>query len=31
MFLALDAPNFMTGAIVDVNGASYLRSWGRPV
>ncbi len=25
-FLALDAPAFMTGCIVDVNGASYLRS-----
>ncbi|MDH5353879.1 MAG: SDR family oxidoreductase [Gammaproteobacteria bacterium] len=25
-FLALDAPQFMTGCIVDVNGASYLRS-----
>ena len=25
-FLALDAPEFMTGSIVDVNGASYLRS-----
>jgi NAD(P)-dependent dehydrogenase (short-subunit alcohol dehydrogenase family) len=25
-FLALDAPEFMTGCIVDVNGASYLRS-----
>ena len=25
-FLATDAPDFMTGAIVDVNGASYLRS-----
>lgn len=25
-FLASDAPDFMTGAIVDVNGASYLRS-----
>ncbi len=25
-FLALEAPDFMTGAIVDVNGASYLRS-----
>jgi hypothetical protein len=24
--LASDAPDFMTGAIVDVNGASYLRS-----
>jgi NAD(P)-dependent dehydrogenase (short-subunit alcohol dehydrogenase family) len=26
MFLASEAPDFMTGAIVDVNGASYLRS-----
>ena len=25
-FLALEAPVFMTGCIVDVNGASYLRS-----
>lgn len=25
-YLALDAPEFMTGCIVDVNGASYLRS-----
>ena len=25
-FLALEAPPFMTGCIVDVNGASYLRS-----
>ena len=25
-FLALDAPPFMTGCIIDVNGASYLRS-----
>lgn len=25
-FLAFDAPEFMTGSIVDVNGASYLRS-----
>lgn len=25
-FLALDAPEFMTGCIVDLNGASYLRS-----
>jgi len=25
-FLASDAPDFMTGAILDVNGASYLRS-----
>ena len=25
-FLALEAPEFMTGCIVDVNGASYLRS-----
>lgn len=25
-FLALEAPQFMTGCIVDVNGASYLRS-----
>ena len=25
-FLALEAPDFMTGAIVDLNGASYLRS-----
>lgn len=25
-FLATDAPPFMTGAILDVNGASYLRS-----
>lgn len=25
-FLASDAPDFMTGAIVDINGASYLRT-----
>ncbi len=25
-FLALEAPQFMTGCIIDVNGASYLRS-----
>jgi len=25
-YLAFDAPEFMTGCIVDVNGASYLRS-----
>ena len=25
-FLALEAPEFMTGCIIDVNGASYLRS-----
>lgn len=25
-YLALDAPEFMTGCIIDVNGASYLRS-----
>ena len=25
-FLASEAPDFMTGAIVDLNGASYLRS-----
>jgi 3-oxoacyl-[acyl-carrier protein] reductase len=25
-FLALEAPAFMTGSIIDVNGASYLRS-----
>lgn len=25
-FLALDAPDFLTGCIIDVNGASYLRS-----
>jgi len=25
-FLAFEAPQFMTGSIVDVNGASYLRS-----
>lgn len=25
-YLALDAPAFMTGCIIDVNGASYLRS-----
>ena len=25
-FLATDAPAFMTGAILDVNGGSYLRS-----
>jgi 3-oxoacyl-[acyl-carrier protein] reductase len=25
-YCALDAPASMTGAIVDVNGASYLRS-----
>jgi len=24
--LATEAPDYMTGAIVDVNGASYLRS-----
>jgi 3-oxoacyl-[acyl-carrier protein] reductase len=26
VFLASEAPDFMTGAIVDLNGASYLRS-----
>jgi NAD(P)-dependent dehydrogenase (short-subunit alcohol dehydrogenase family) len=26
MFLGLEAPEFLTGCIVDVNGASYLRS-----
>jgi 3-oxoacyl-[acyl-carrier protein] reductase len=26
VFLASEAPDFMTGAIVDINGASYLRS-----
>ena len=26
VFLALDAPEFLTGCIIDVNGASYLRS-----
>lgn len=26
VFLASEAPDFMTGAILDVNGASYLRS-----
>jgi NAD(P)-dependent dehydrogenase (short-subunit alcohol dehydrogenase family) len=26
VFLALEAPDFLTGCIVDVNGASYLRS-----
>ena len=26
IFLATDAPEFLTGCIVDVNGASYLRS-----
>lgn len=26
VFLALDAPEFMTGCIIDVNGASYLRT-----
>jgi 3-oxoacyl-[acyl-carrier protein] reductase len=26
LFLASEAPEFMTGAIVDLNGASYLRS-----
>ncbi|MFT6518646.1 MAG: NAD(P)-dependent dehydrogenase (short-subunit alcohol dehydrogenase family) [Candidatus Azotimanducaceae bacterium] len=25
-YLALDAPTFMTGSIIDINGASYLRS-----
>jgi len=25
-FLAMEAPEFMTGCIIDVNGASYLRS-----
>jgi NAD(P)-dependent dehydrogenase (short-subunit alcohol dehydrogenase family) len=25
-FLALEAPEFMTGCIIDINGASYLRS-----
>jgi 3-oxoacyl-[acyl-carrier protein] reductase len=25
-FLAIEAPEFMTGSIIDVNGASYLRS-----
>jgi NAD(P)-dependent dehydrogenase (short-subunit alcohol dehydrogenase family) len=25
-FLAFEAPEFMTGCIIDVNGASYLRS-----
>ena len=25
-YLAFDAPEFMTGCIIDVNGASYLRS-----
>ena len=25
-YLALEAPEFMTGCIVDLNGASYLRS-----
>jgi hypothetical protein len=30
VFLASDAPDFMTGAIVDVNAASYLRFRGRP-
>lgn len=25
-FLALDAPDFLTGCIIDVNGASYLRT-----
>jgi NAD(P)-dependent dehydrogenase (short-subunit alcohol dehydrogenase family) len=25
-FLAFEAPQFMTGCIIDVNGASYLRS-----
>ncbi len=25
-FLAFEAPQFMTGSIIDVNGASYLRS-----
>jgi NAD(P)-dependent dehydrogenase (short-subunit alcohol dehydrogenase family) len=25
-FLAFEAPPFMTGCIIDVNGASYLRS-----
>lgn len=27
LWLATEAPAFATGAIVDVNGASYLRSW----
>nr|MBC8366733.1 SDR family oxidoreductase [bacterium] len=26
IFLAADAPAYMTGAILDVNGASYLRT-----
>jgi NAD(P)-dependent dehydrogenase (short-subunit alcohol dehydrogenase family) len=26
VFCALDAPAAMTGAIIDVNGASYLRT-----
>ena len=26
VFLATEAPEFLTGCIVDVNGASYLRS-----
>ncbi|NQV65273.1 MAG: 3-oxoacyl-ACP reductase, partial [SAR86 cluster bacterium] len=25
-YLALEAPTFMTGGIIDINGASYLRS-----
>ncbi|MFT5794874.1 MAG: 3-oxoacyl-[acyl-carrier protein] reductase, partial [Saprospiraceae bacterium] len=25
-YLAIDAPTFMTGSIIDINGASYLRS-----
>ena len=25
-FLAFEAPEFMTGSIIDVNGASYLRT-----
>ena len=25
-YLAMEAPEFMTGCIVDINGASYLRS-----
>ena len=24
-FLALDAPSSMTGAVIDINGASYVR------
>jgi len=26
LYLASDAPEFLTGCIVDINGASYLRT-----